>query len=204
MAGTPRQLALRLLVLPLLRFFDLFRGRRFAVPGWIRRLLFDAIGCSRSGRSSVSCHDRVFTPSRPKHAPMSTDPALTRAESLALTELGTDTGVSTPYVDVDPMAIFIRMRVDTSRWHIVDTERELTWCGLFLSQGSDIRLLSETPSDRRCGTCVGRFEEGVFRRPDQGDTSCTREAGWSRRGAGGFEADDPSAHPRSRTPDVAH
>ena len=48
MAGTPRQLALRLLVLPLLRFFDLFRGRR-SVPGWIRRLLFDAIGCSRSG-----------------------------------------------------------------------------------------------------------------------------------------------------------
>ena len=86
MAGTPRQLALRLLVVPLLRFFDLLRGRRFAVHGWIRRLLVDAIGCSRSGRSSVSCHDRVSTPCRPKHAPMSTDPALTRAESLALTE----------------------------------------------------------------------------------------------------------------------
>jgi hypothetical protein len=112
--------------------------------------------------------------------------------------------VSTPYVDVDPMAILIRMRVDTSRWHIVDTERELTWCGLFLSQGSDARLLSETPSDRRCGTCVGRFEEDVFRRPNEGDTSCTRESGWSRRGAGGFEADNPSTHPRSRTPDAAH
>ena len=79
--------------------------------------------------------------------------------------------------------------MDTSRWHIVDTERELTWCGLFMSQGSDTRLFSETPSHRRCGTCIGRFEEDVFRRPNEGDTSCTRESGWSRRGAGGFEAD---------------
>ena len=74
--------------------------------------------------------------------------------------------MSIPYVDLDPAAIFIRMRVDTSRWHIVDAERELTWCGLFLSQGSDTRLLSETPPDRRCGICVDRFEEDIIRRPN--------------------------------------
>lgn len=57
----------------------------------------------------------------------------------------------------------IRMRVDASLWHVIDPERELTWCGLFLSQGSERRPLSETPENRRCETCVSRFEEDVVR-----------------------------------------
>jgi hypothetical protein len=55
------------------------------------------------------------------------------------------------------------MRVEASLWHIIDAERSLTWCGLFLSQGSERRLWSETPEDRRCETCVGRFGEDVVR-----------------------------------------
>jgi hypothetical protein len=114
------------------------------------------------------------------------DLATTRAGSLTLSQTGTDSGVSALYVDdVNPVAILIRMRVDTSRWHIVDSERELTWCGLFLSQGSDTRLLSETPSDRRCGTCVDRFEVDVLRRPDVASASCPRES--SRSGGRGLE-----------------
>jgi hypothetical protein len=73
--------------------------------------------------------------------------------------------VTTPYVEIDPEAILIRMRVDASLWHIIDAERELTWCGLFLSQGSERRPLSETPEDRRCQTCIDRFGEDVVRRP---------------------------------------
>ena len=55
MAGTSRQLALRLLVVPLLRFFDLLRGRRFAVHGWIRRLL-----CRRHRVQSIRQSIRQF------------------------------------------------------------------------------------------------------------------------------------------------
>ncbi len=51
-------------------------------------------------------------------------------------------------------------------WHIVDDERALTWCGLFLSQGSGGRPFSETPEDRRCETCIVKFGEGVVRHPD--------------------------------------
>ena len=70
--------------------------------------------------------------------------------------------MTTPYVDIDPDSILIRMRVDSSLWHIVDLERKLTWCGLFLSQGSERRLLSETPENRRCKTCIDRFDEDAL------------------------------------------
>jgi hypothetical protein len=73
--------------------------------------------------------------------------------------------MTAPYVEVDPEAIVVRMRVELSRWHIIDAERGLTWCGLFLSQGSERRLLSETPEDRRCGTCISRFRGSVVRNP---------------------------------------
>jgi hypothetical protein len=71
--------------------------------------------------------------------------------------------MTTPYVEIDPEAILIRMRVDASLSHIVDEERALSWCGLFLSQGSDRRPLSETPEARRCETCIERFGEDVVR-----------------------------------------
>ena len=71
-----------------------------------------------------------------------------------------------PYVEIDPEGILIRMRVERSYWHIVDAERELTWCGQFLSQGSERRPFSETPEVRRCQICIGRFSENVVRHPD--------------------------------------
>ena len=72
---------------------------------------------------------------------------------------GYEEDVTAPYVlEIDPEAIFIRMRVDISWWHIIDVDRELTWCGLFLSQGSERRPLSETPEDRRCENCEHQFE----------------------------------------------
>ena len=42
-------------------------------------------------------------------------------------------------LEIDPETILIRMRVDISRWHIIDVDRELTWCGQFLSQGGERR-----------------------------------------------------------------
>jgi hypothetical protein len=69
--------------------------------------------------------------------------------------------VTTPYVEIDPESILIRMRVEVSRWHIIDAERGITWCGLFLSQGSERRPFSETPGDVRCEICINRFCEGV-------------------------------------------
>jgi hypothetical protein len=73
--------------------------------------------------------------------------------------------VTARYVDIDPEAIFIRMRVDPSWWHIIDAEHELTWCGLFLSQGSERRSLGGTLEDRRCMTRITRFGENVVRGP---------------------------------------
>jgi hypothetical protein len=73
--------------------------------------------------------------------------------------------MAAPYIDVDPEAILVRMRVENSRWHIIDEERALTWCGLFLSQGSVRRALSETPEDHRCKICISRFGEDVVRSP---------------------------------------
>jgi hypothetical protein len=43
------------------------------------------------------------------------------------------------FVEIDPSAILIPMRVHTSFWHIIDVDRSVTWCGLFLSQGSEQR-----------------------------------------------------------------
>ena len=79
-----------------------------------------------------------------------------RAGTLAMTA---------PFVDIDPEAILVRIRVETSRWHIVDSKRLRTWCGLLLSEGSMRRPLSETPEDRRCETCISRFGEDVVRSP---------------------------------------
>ena len=73
--------------------------------------------------------------------------------------------VTTPYIDVDPEGILICLRGEASLWHIVDPERELTWCGLFLFQGSESRLFSETPEERRSAICIGRFGEEVVRSP---------------------------------------
>jgi hypothetical protein len=64
-----------------------------------------------------------------------------------------------PFDEIDPEAILIRMRVETSRWHIIDEERELTFCGLFLSQGFGRRPFSETDVDLRCERCVARFSK---------------------------------------------
>ena len=67
--------------------------------------------------------------------------------------------VTAPHVlEIDPQAILVRMRVDISWWHIIDADRELTWCGLFLSQGGQRRPLSETPADRRCEIGEPQFE----------------------------------------------
>jgi hypothetical protein len=73
--------------------------------------------------------------------------------------------VTAPYVEIDPAAILIRMRVDASLWHIINAELALTWCGLFLSQGSEKRPLSETPEKRRCEACIIRFGQDVVRNP---------------------------------------
>jgi hypothetical protein len=71
--------------------------------------------------------------------------------------------MTAPYVEIDPETILIRMRVAAPLWHIVDAEREVTWCGLFLSQGSERRPLSETPEGRRCRICINEFGADVIR-----------------------------------------
>ena len=85
--------------------------------------------------------------------------------------------MSTPYVEMDLQGIFIRQDPDfdalgdeplelgASLWHMIDIEKALTWCGLFLKYGSERRLWSETPEDRRCETCVGRFARDVVQHP---------------------------------------
>jgi hypothetical protein len=83
---------------------------------------------------------------------------------------GSHRQVSAPYVEVDPQAILISQHLaqelDVSMWHIIDAQREWTWCELFLTQGSELRPLSETPEDRRCETCIDRFGADVVRHPD--------------------------------------
>src|ERR1700761_3850829 len=83
--------------------------------------------------------------------------------------------MTAPYVEIDPQGILIPPSLDGSglrfedlleevpMWHIIDEERALTWCGLFLTQGSDRRLFSETPEDRRCQICIERFGEDMVR-----------------------------------------
>ena len=62
---------------------------------------------------------------------------------------GQSWNVTDLYVEIDPEAILVRMQVDASFWHIIDAERKLTWCGLFvfLSQGSERSPRSEMPED---------------------------------------------------------
>jgi hypothetical protein len=74
---------------------------------------------------------------------------------------GHSLGVATPFIDVDPEAILIRMQLNASQWHIVDRERDLTCCGLFLSQGSERRPFSEAPADLRCARCIARFSYDI-------------------------------------------
>ena len=75
--------------------------------------------------------------------------------------------MSVPYVEIDREAILIpqhlAMEIDVSVWHICDAGRMVTWCGLLLTRGRERRPLSETPEDRRCGTCISRLGEGVIR-----------------------------------------
>lgn len=74
-----------------------------------------------------------------------------------------------PYVEIDPRAILIpqhlAMELDVSMWHVIDVGQALTCCELSLTQGSERRQWSETPEDRRCQTCIGRFGEDVVRGP---------------------------------------
>jgi hypothetical protein len=56
---------------------------------------------------------------------------------------------ASPVLEIDPNATLLRMRVDLSRWHIIDVDRDLTWCGLFLSQGDERRPPSKTPEGSR-------------------------------------------------------
>ena len=49
--------------------------------------------------------------------------------------------------------------ISSARWHLIQTERPLTYCGLEFSYAfSERRLWSETPQDQRCQSCVGRLE----------------------------------------------
>jgi hypothetical protein len=80
--------------------------------------------------------------------------------------------VTAAYVEIDPEGIKLppplenRALVEAvSLWHIVDAERALTWCGQFLSPGSERRLFSDTPEERRCQTCIGRFGHDVVQDP---------------------------------------
>jgi hypothetical protein len=84
--------------------------------------------------------------------------------------------MSTPHVEMDLQGLFIRQRLDSdalgdqaleldaSLWHMIDVERALTRCGLSLTLGQERRIWSETPEDRRCETCVGRFAKDVVPR----------------------------------------
>jgi hypothetical protein len=58
---------------------------------------------------------------------------------------------------------FEELLQEVPMWHIIDEERALAWCGLFLTQGSDRRLFSETPDDRCCQVCIERFGEEMAR-----------------------------------------
>jgi hypothetical protein len=81
--------------------------------------------------------------------------------------------MATPYVKAGPEAIHIvpsldagslaneARQGDASLWHIIDGERALTWCGLFLSHGSERHPFTETPKDRRCEKCINGFGEDV-------------------------------------------
>jgi hypothetical protein len=78
-----------------------------------------------------------------------------------------------PYIEIDPEGILIppsatELGSGTTRaslWHIVDDKTGLTWCGLFLSPGTERRPFSETPEQRRCETCIKRFGENVVQFP---------------------------------------
>ena len=66
-------------------------------------------------------------------------------------------------MDKEPEAILVRTRVDAPQWHIVDAERALTWCGLFLTQGTERLPFKDTPPELHCETCVSRFHDEQLR-----------------------------------------
>lgn len=73
-----------------------------------------------------------------------------------------------------------RPPVPSYSWHLVQTQRPLTWCGLEFSYAfSQRRLWSETPEEQRCQSCVDRLERvslgktGQRVATDRGETAGT-------------------------------
>jgi hypothetical protein len=50
-----------------------------------------------------------------------------------------------------------RQQVCVATWHLVHSERALTWCGLDIGYGNPRRRWIETPEDQRCQRCIGRL-----------------------------------------------
>ena len=56
--------------------------------------------------------------------------------------------------EIGPEAV---MPVGRTGWHLAQSERPFTLCGLLIEYGSRRLLWSDTPDDGRCALCVRRL-----------------------------------------------
>lgn len=62
-----------------------------------------------------------------------------------------------------------RRPVHSSSWHLIQSERPLTWCGIEFSYAfSPRRLWTETPADQQCRICAGRLERVSLTKTSRG------------------------------------
>jgi hypothetical protein len=85
--------------------------------------------------------------------------------------------MTAPCLEIDPEAALVSRCLESSglgdsapqedswRWRITATEREPSWCRLFMSQGWVRRPWGERSEDSSCKMCISRAGEYVVRDP---------------------------------------
>jgi len=56
-----------------------------------------------------------------------------------------------------------RRQADSSRWHLIDPMRALTWCELDIGYGNPRLLWRDTPEHLRCQLCLSRLSRMIHR-----------------------------------------
>ena len=63
-------------------------------------------------------------------------------------------------VEMEPEGVFLHLLGDdgtSSLWHLSDSERAFTLCGIDVGYANPRLPWGDTPVDRRCEVCVGQF-----------------------------------------------
>ncbi len=74
-------------------------------------------------------------------------------------------------VEMEPEGVFLHLLGDSetsSLWHLTNSERALTLCGIDVGYDNPRMAWVSTPQNRRCEVCMGQFDENPGRSRDNG------------------------------------